>query len=72
VDREVGRELTDQAADPGVLHDRGVNAGADDAALADFLRGIWQRRTDRYSDERAGLLATNQPRAKVEMSYIGG
>lgn len=49
-----------------------LRAGADDAALADFLRGIWQRRIDRYSDERAGLLATNQPRAKVEMSYIGG
>lgn len=41
-------------------------------ALADFIAGIWRGRHDRYSDERAELLAKKEPRAKVEMSYIGG
>jgi len=27
---------------------------------------------DRYSDERAEVLASGEARAKVEMSYIGG
>ena len=45
---------------------------SNDAELAHFLRRIWQGRMDRYSDERAEVLASGQPRAKVEMSYIGG
>ena len=49
-----------------------LRAGADDAALTGFLTGIWTGRRDRYSDERAGLLAAGESRAKVEMSYIGG
>lgn len=46
--------------------------GATDASLENFLRRIWQGRMDRYSDERAEVLATGETRAKVEMSYIGG
>jgi cyclic pyranopterin phosphate synthase len=49
-----------------------LRAGADDAELTQFLAGIWGARRDRYSDERAGLLASGETRAKVEMSYIGG
>ncbi|MBI5766648.1 MAG: GTP 3',8-cyclase MoaA [Verrucomicrobia bacterium] len=49
-----------------------LRAGADDAELAAFLARIWQGRLDRYSDERAELLARGESRAKVEMSYIGG
>jgi cyclic pyranopterin phosphate synthase len=49
-----------------------LRAGADDAALAAFLTRIWGDRRDRYSDERAELLAAGKSRAKVEMSYIGG
>ena len=49
-----------------------LRAGADDAELAAFLARIWRGRLDRYSDERAGLLARGEARAKVEMSYIGG
>ncbi len=49
-----------------------LRAGADDAGLEHFLRRIWQGRMDRYSDERAEVLASGEPRAKVEMSYIGG
>jgi cyclic pyranopterin phosphate synthase len=43
-----------------------------DAGLEQFLRRIWAGRVDRYSDERAELLAGGEPRSKVEMSYIGG
>jgi cyclic pyranopterin phosphate synthase len=49
-----------------------LRAGADDAGLATFLARIWRGRLDRYSDERAELLARGEARAKVEMSYIGG
>jgi cyclic pyranopterin phosphate synthase len=43
-----------------------------DAGLEDFLRRIWSGRMDRYSDERAAMLASGEMRPKVEMSYIGG
>jgi cyclic pyranopterin phosphate synthase len=49
-----------------------LRAGADDAELARYLARIWSGRLDRYSDERAELLAAGDSRAKVEMSYIGG
>jgi len=49
-----------------------LRAGADDAELAKFVGRIWSGRLDRYSDERAEVLASGEPRAKVEMSYIGG
>ena len=49
------------------LHQR-----ASDAELARFLAEVWAGRTDRYSDERAALLAHGESRAKFEMSYIGG
>jgi len=43
--------------------------GRSDAEIATLLCGIWGRRSDRYSELRT--LAT-APRAKVEMSHIGG
>ncbi len=43
-----------------------------DATLEDFLRRIWRGRMDRYSDERAEVIASGETRPKVEMSYIGG
>jgi cyclic pyranopterin phosphate synthase len=49
-----------------------LRAGASDTELATYLTRVWQGRMDRYSDERAEVLATGEPRAKVEMSYIGG
>lgn len=46
-----------------------LRAGETDAELADFMRGIWQARDDRYSE----LRAEQGPQAhKVEMSYVGG
>jgi cyclic pyranopterin phosphate synthase len=47
-------------------------SGTTDADLETLLRRIWQGRLDRYSDERAEILAAGEPRTKVEMSYIGG
>ncbi|QYM80727.1 GTP 3',8-cyclase MoaA [Horticoccus luteus] len=49
-----------------------LRGGASDGEMAEYLAGIWGARTDRYSDERAELLAAGQTRPKVEMSYIGG
>ncbi len=49
-----------------------LRAGADTTALRSLLAGLWGARTDRYSEERAGLLARHEERTKVEMSYIGG
>ena len=49
--------------------------GADDAELRDLIRGVWTARTDRYSEERAGLIdETGHPHSgrKVEMYQIGG
>lgn len=49
-----------------------LRAGADDAELRDYLARIWRGRLDRYSDERAEVLATGEMHAKAEMSYLGG
>ena len=46
-----------------------LRGGQSDEQLDAFLRGIWQQRTDRYSEQRT--LATPS-RPKVEMSHIGG
>ena len=44
--------------------------GSSNEEIEAFLRGLWSRRTDRYSEERTEKTATR--RHKVEMSYIGG
>jgi len=44
--------------------------GASDEEIEAFLRDIWSRRTDRYSEKRTEKTAAR--RDKVEMSYIGG
>jgi len=46
-----------------------LRSDATDEELAESLRGIWSRRTDRYSELRTAGTATLP---KVEMSYIGG
>jgi len=43
--------------------------GASDEALRELIIGIWQARSDRYSELRSAETAT---RARVEMSYLGG
>src|SRR5882672_2499386 len=49
-----------------------LRAGASDTELLAIIRGVWQKRTDRYSELRAGLRAGEHPLRKVEMYYIGG
>ncbi len=50
-----------------------LREGASDAELLEILRGTWQRRTDRYSEERAELTPTSgRVRPKIEMYQIGG
>ncbi len=49
-----------------------LRSGVSDEQLTDFIANIWRGRHDRYSDERAELIAKKEPRDKVEMSYIGG
>jgi cyclic pyranopterin phosphate synthase len=49
-----------------------LRSGADDTALRDFVAQAWQRREDRYSEERSGIPAGSDRPEKVEMSYIGG
>jgi len=63
----------------GAGHDlRGLlRAGADDAALASAIAGLWSARDDRYSEQRADAVASvpaaPAPRERrVEMHYIGG
>jgi GTP 3',8-cyclase len=46
-----------------------LRLGASDEELVEQLRGIWTRRTDRYSELRT---ADTAALPKVEMSYIGG
>ena len=46
-----------------------LRIGATDEELAETLRGVWSRRTDRYSELRTAETAAKE---KVEMSYIGG
>lgn len=49
-----------------------LRAGADPKELTAFVSHIWKGRLDKYSDDRAELLASGEARAKIEMSYIGG
>jgi GTP 3',8-cyclase len=46
-----------------------LRLGASDQELSELVRGIWSRRTDRYSELRTSQTASLE---KVEMSYIGG
>lgn len=47
-----------------------IRSGATDDELAKAIKNVWERRTDRYSDERTEETAKN--RTKINMSYIGG
>jgi cyclic pyranopterin phosphate synthase len=48
-----------------------LRAGADDEELLARIRGIWQARDDRYSEQRRAL-ARKRSHKKIEMYYIGG
>ena len=46
-----------------------IREGADDERIETFMRAIWTRRADRYSEIRSEATTDLQ---RVEMSYIGG
>jgi cyclic pyranopterin phosphate synthase len=46
-----------------------LRGGASDDELAEAVRGVWERRSDRYSELRS---TATDGLEKVEMSYIGG
>ncbi|HLS67312.1 MAG TPA: GTP 3',8-cyclase MoaA [Pseudogracilibacillus sp.] len=41
-----------------------------DEQLLDYIKSVWTKRADRYSDERTEATATSK--RKIDMSYIGG
>ncbi|MNO73240.1 Cyclic pyranopterin monophosphate synthase [compost metagenome] len=47
-----------------------VRSGASDDDMLISIRGVWEQRSDRYSEERTEQTALN--RKKINMSYIGG
>lgn len=47
-----------------------LREGISDEELFAVVKGVWNKRSDRYSDERTEESANNRP--KIEMSYIGG
>src|ERR1700686_609031 len=49
-----------------------LRAGAGDAEILQLIRGVWNGRTDRYSELREQLRGTLPETKKIEMNYIGG
>jgi GTP 3',8-cyclase len=49
-----------------------LRGGASDDQLLELIRGVWQKRSDRYSEQRALLRRAAHEERKVEMFYIGG
>ena len=70
-----GSLVTCLFADGGVDLRAPLRSGADDDALRELIASTWRARTDRYSEERSGLLqveGTTPRRERVEMYQIGG
>ena len=65
-----GQIITCLFADKGASLRNPMRAGASDEDLMAVLRGAWQHRADRYSEERE-FLRQLRPR-KIEMYQIGG
>ncbi len=49
-----------------------LKEGKPDEEIAHFIRNVWQRREDRYSEIRSTLSPSQHPAPKVEMFQIGG
>ena len=67
-----GRIFTCLFASKGVSLRDPMRAGATDAELGEILTGIWNVRTDRYSEERAASPNKQGSPRKIEMYQIGG
>jgi GTP 3',8-cyclase len=49
-----------------------LRGGADDEEIARLIRGVWNGRSDRYSELRQELRLNTPETKKIEMYYIGG
>ncbi|OGS93450.1 MAG: cyclic pyranopterin phosphate synthase [Gallionellales bacterium GWA2_59_43] len=49
-----------------------LRAGMMEDQLAELIEACWQRRNDRYSQQRQAMAGTGAAVKKIEMSYIGG
>ncbi len=49
-----------------------LRSGATDDEIRDLIVDMWRRRTDRYSEERAELMAAGVKTRKAEMYHLGG
>jgi cyclic pyranopterin phosphate synthase len=49
-----------------------LRGGAGDAALREAMCGIWQQRSDNYSEVRTMETVSTRSQKRVEMSFIGG
>jgi GTP 3',8-cyclase len=49
-----------------------MRSGSSDDDIAALLAGLWQVRSDRYSEIRTAATSADRKTRKVEMSYIGG
>jgi len=70
-----GRLLTCLFAGEGTDLRDAMRSGAEDRELSETIRNTWQRRSDRYSEERASHTPAAGERAgtrKIEMFQVGG
>jgi cyclic pyranopterin phosphate synthase len=70
-----GKFVTCLFAADGVDLRSPLRSGASDAELREKIHTVWSERTDRYSEERAALMESDDPnahKAKIEMYQIGG
>jgi cyclic pyranopterin phosphate synthase len=67
-----GKFYTCLFANQGLDLRAAMRAGAGDGDLLNVIRGKWSGRTDRYSELREELRATEPSLKKIEMYYIGG
>ena len=49
-----------------------IREGMDDDQLRQLITNVWEKRTDRYSEERLSHTHELKNRSKIEMSHIGG
>ena len=66
-----GRLVTCLFATDGTDLKSPLRGGASDDELREILRGVWTRRTDRYSEDRATHTEFAEP-ARLEMYQLGG
>ena len=70
-----GQLVTCLFADGGIDLREPMRSGKDDETLRQLIASTWTNRTDRYSEDRAGLIqidGTTPKRERVEMYHIGG